>query len=513
VLIDPVCPVISFGPPAPNATQEMRVMYFPSSKDAKLKDPQSLVLSVGFNHPGRVNSAVIPFVRKDDHWEAVVNLLERHPFYLIFAVKDDKTNTVDDNDGQFWDVVFCDPSGPKDINGVLAQADGYAGNGWGVNIVRTKDYAKAVSIIETAIAQDDKARKYGMGLRELWNYKAQLYGGDAQGWAKLADELGKFMADHQDEPGKLGAVGEFVVRYQDKLSAEFVDSAVTALDVKNPKHNYRADLAYISAIRERDPQKRLAALDDFLARYPDSGQVTGAHESRLYAFIQLGNVAGAEAAFAKWQEGLKREKDNFCNPSADDGYLSLARLYLDKGVKLQESLKLIDEASAALTPNPALPDCTIPPEFQRAERAYMDHLRARAYLGLHKPTLALTSAQKAIEVSKGPETYFVLAQAYAATGNKQEALDAYFEAALLPSNNDLEYRSELERFYQKQHFGNHVQFQAAFEERKAARFRAIDYVPTLLDRPAPKLEFVTLKGEKFDAAALGSKIVNFWSPS
>src|SRR5215472_17677714 len=107
VLTDPVCPVAPFyGPPLPNASKELKVMYFPAGKTAKLKDPQSLDLHIGFNQPGRAGrSTVIPFTHKDDHWEALVPLDEQHAMYSIFLVQDPKTGAIDDNGGQLWDLV------------------------------------------------------------------------------------------------------------------------------------------------------------------------------------------------------------------------------------------------------------------------------------------------------------------------------------------------------------------------------------------------------------------------
>src|SRR5437899_9805646 len=102
VLLDPVCPVSgSFNNNAPNATKELRVLYFPAAKDAKLKDAQSLSLHVGFTRSPSNSSATIPFSRKDGFWEAIVPLEKFHPFYTIFFVRDDKSGTVDDNGGQF----------------------------------------------------------------------------------------------------------------------------------------------------------------------------------------------------------------------------------------------------------------------------------------------------------------------------------------------------------------------------------------------------------------------------
>src|SRR5215469_6204040 len=155
VLTDPVCPVASFyGTPLPNATKELRVMYFPAGKTAKLKDPQSLALHIGFNQPGRGGSAtVIPFTHTDDHWEALVPLSEPHAMYAIFLVQDPKTGAIDDNGGQFWDIVFCGADGSKDANGTMAQAKGHAGESWTASLRRPKDYDKAISILKAGLDQ------------------------------------------------------------------------------------------------------------------------------------------------------------------------------------------------------------------------------------------------------------------------------------------------------------------------------------------------------------------------
>jgi hypothetical protein len=122
--------------------------------------------------------------------------------------------------------------------------------------------------------------------------------------------------------------------------------------------------------------------------------------------------------------------------------------------------------------------------------------------------------KKSTGVSKTPESYFAQAQALAAKGQKKEALDAYFEAVLQPSNKDLEYTSALEEFYLKEHFGSRRQFAAALEAKRAERFKASGYKPELVYRAAPQVEFVTLAGETFNPEKLAGKtmVVNFWSP-
>jgi hypothetical protein len=152
--------------------------------------------------------------------------------------------------------------------------------------------------------------------------------------------------------------------------------------------------------------------------------------------------------------------------------------------------------------------------FLRQIEALSRLARARAYLALNQPAQALEQIQKSIEIAKYPDSGFVLAQALAANGKKKEALEAYFEAALRPSNNDLDYTAALEQFYVKEHFGNRRQFAAALEARQAERFKASGYKPELVDQAAPAVEFVTLAGETFNAEKLTGKtvVVNFWSP-
>ncbi len=150
----------------------------------------------------------------------------------------------------------------------------------------------------------------------------------------------------------------------------------------------------------------------------------------------------------------------------------------------------------------------------REVEAQISESRARIYLAMHTYDLAVQQAQMAMaELKKSAELHFIVARAYAGAGQKSKALDEYFNAALMPSNKDLEYRAELQHFYLA-NFGNEKRFEAVLHQQIVNRFQAANYVPKLLEQPAPKFEFTTLKGEKFDSVQLNGKIViiNFWSP-
>lgn len=521
VLVDPVCPVSTlYARPFPNATKQMRVLYFPAAKEAKLKNPESLTLNVGFNMPSSAGRPIvpdtskIPFTHNGDGWEAIVPLEKQHTAYAIFAVQDDKSN-VDDNNGQLWDVVFCDPVGKKDTNGVLHEAQSYTDASWSPTLHRIKDYNKAISILENYLAQDSNVNSSFFLLPNLWEYKAERDGGNAQAYAKLSKELDQYLTEHRDDKRAAGTVGNFVVRHQDQLPAEFVERIISTLDAKrnDPKHSLRADVTYTRAVKETDLRKRLAALDAFVANYPQALQVQFAQQSRFYTFVELKDVHGAEAALTSYRLARARDRDVIHDPNGANVYLAMAQLYVDNHEKLDTALKLADEAQE--TVNADLPHgMTIPPEFKQNVEARCAEMRARAYIALKQSSQAIAEAGKALlALKESAEAHFVTAQAYAIGGEKQKALDEYFEAALMPSNDDLKYRAELERFYRK-NFGNAKKYQAALNKRIADRFQAANYVPKLLDQPAPVLEFTTNKGEKFDAKELSGKtvVLNFWSP-
>jgi hypothetical protein len=412
-------------------------------------------------------------------------------------------------------VVFCDPVGKKDTNGVLHEAQSYTDASWSPTLRRTKDYNKAISILENYLEQDSNANSSLFLLPNLWEYKAERDGGNAQAYTKLSKEIDQYLAEHHDEKRAAGTVGSFVVRHEDQLPAEFVERIISTLDAKrnDPKHSLRADVTYTRAVKETDPPKRLIALDAFVANYPQAIQVQSAQQSRFYTFAALKDVHGAEAALASYRLAHVRDQD-LIDPNSFNVYLQMAQLYIDSHEKLDTALQLADEAQQTLKAFPGPHGFTLPPEVKQQVDARCAEMRARAYVAMHKPDQALAEAEKALPgLKESAEAHFVMAQAYGLAREKQKALDEYFEAALMPSNEDLKYRAELERFYRK-NFGNEKQYEAALNKRIADRFQATNYVPKLLDQPAPVLEITTLKGEKFDSKELSGKtvVLNFWSP-
>jgi hypothetical protein len=515
VLLDPVCPVTPFPGQtheSSNATSELRVMYFPAAKDAKLRDSKSLSLQIAFNGPRFFNNrALVPFTRKADHWEALIPLEKSRPVYAMFSIKDDDTTAVDDNDGKYWDVVFCRPDGEKDSNGLLQQAESYSGEAWPFGMRRETDFAKAVSLLESA-AVNSKSHN-SMILTKMWDYKVKRDGDSPATYSKLAAEIERYLDEHKDDANAQFGVGNFLRMHYKKFSPDFVDRTTAKLDAnaKDPGFSFREYVALSRAEDEPDPQKRLAAIDQMIAQYPNSQQLEFAYSSRFFTCVALKDVECAESSLAKYRGSLRSHAaENNPDFMSQGLYLQIAELYAQRNVKPDAALKLTDEAERSLDPMRR----TGNDEFASHMESQIAETRARIYVGIHKYDLAMAQAKKAMTgLGKSADAHLVLAQAYAGVGDKAKALEEYFNGALMPSNKDLEYRAELKRYYLA-HFGNEKEFEAALHKQIADRFQAANYVPKLIEQPAPKFEFTTLKGEKFDSANLNGKmvVINFWSP-
>jgi tetratricopeptide (TPR) repeat protein len=337
----------------------------------------------------------------------------------------------------------------------------------------------------------------------------------------VPDELERYIAKHEKNRRALEDAAIFLMRYDRKLPRDRTDKLITVLDAlvnarngKNFAHMYRENLVYLRAAEQTDVLQRLTDLNAFMAKYPDSSISMAAQFAIFHTYVELKDVEHAEAAMATY-ENMQRKDPHGTGVMMYGLSISLANLYLDKDLDPNKAMKVADKAEATITgPHAAL--FARSPEYKSHVEGTCAAVRARAYLAMHKPAEAIGEATKAVNDDASiPQYRRIRAHAYAAIGDKHKALDDYFEAALLPSNQDADFRNELESYYLKQGFGDRNKFTAELERRRKIRFEAANYVPTLLHRDAPRLAFTTDKGEKFDATALNKKtvVMNFWAPT
>ena len=87
----------------------------------------------------------------------------------------------------------------------------------------------------------------------MWEYKAEGDGGNAQAYAKLSKEIDQYLAEHHDEKRAAATVGNFVVRHQDHLPAEFVERIIFTLDAKRNDLVHAPMRGSACRFRERAP--------------------------------------------------------------------------------------------------------------------------------------------------------------------------------------------------------------------------------------------------------------------
>jgi thiol-disulfide isomerase/thioredoxin len=507
--IEPACPVTGVKD---SETKEIHVTYNPQDSAATIKNPHQLELEVGINgqfHPNNTRS--VPFTRQDNgSWQATLIRGEKDSWlYLIFQVKDGAAGQIDDNLRNYWDVALCLPDGRRHFQGVEEQARSYTGYRFDNGIQRTRDYTRALAILDDFIKSAGGDDRYSL-LFDYWDYKVRSDGGDDEAWQKVSAEIAKFIDDQRLDLFALSASFGFVMNHPKELSPDLYPKLLVAIDQLDPERAQTLDrMGMFNAIRrEKDNRKRADALASFVQKYPHDHDAPWAAAERLRALRELHDVDAAESWFPQVVQ---------FDPARADTYATMAAIYVENQRKPDQALKLLDQAEQLGIPGrevsgPQIPFYTIvttDPEYSKTALAYW---RARAYLQVGKENLALSLAQEVINRRKGSDDYFLLAQAYEAAGEKQKAVDAYLEAVEHSSGDELQKRERLEHLWIDGGLGTKEQLDEKIRAQQNDAFRKANYVPQLVDSPASDYEFTTLTGEKVRSADLRSKIVvlNFW---
>ncbi len=507
--IEPPCPLVAS--PDGSGTEELHITYFPQRPGAQIKNPEELILKVAINGLWwRNNTRSVRFVHKAaDVWEATLSRQEKKDIwlYLIFMVKDENTGQVDDNSGRYWDIIFCQENGQPHFQAIEARAKSYRGVQFDNGMARPVDFAQATTILEEYVNGSDWGR-FNL-LLDYWESKVQLHGGNDEAWRNLAAEIDQFLNDHRLDKSALIGASNFIILREDRLPPQLLPKMMALVEAIDPKQAAKLDrMATFNRIqREKDRRKKADELAEFIRKYPDDQQAQRAISEWFRILRDLGNVAGAETAF---HERVK------IDPGSPDPYAAIAAVYIENNVRLEEAVKLLEKADELAKTNQQNARShmylVLSPDTKRTESA-LAYWRARAYLKQGKGELALPLVEKALQAGKNSEVCLLAAQVYEVTGQTQKALDAYLQAVMQPSEGRVQQMERLERLWANGGFGSKEQLQQKIRSLEDERFKNAHYVPTVVDRPAPDFEFVTLKGEKFRSTDLREKtvVLNFWA--
>ena len=153
--IDPVCPVNWHNGIYPH-TEELTILYYPFAHRATIQEPQSLVVHVVFDAlEGPLSREDRQLTHREDGvWQAKIDMRDRMTRYAAYWFEDPGRRAVDNNQGDYFDVLFCDFDGRRSSASVAAMARSYTGSMRTQGIGRPIDYAKAEQVLEAAIAPD-----------------------------------------------------------------------------------------------------------------------------------------------------------------------------------------------------------------------------------------------------------------------------------------------------------------------------------------------------------------------
>ncbi len=497
--IVPACPVGG----SEQFTKNLQIIYFPDEGGA-IRNPQSLTLRLVFNgRSWRDNDRTVGFQRRDDgSWQASVPLAFQW-VYAIWYVRDEAGGQRDDNDGRYWDLVFCDTNGKKLSEGIRYQAGGHAGSIFSDDIKRATDYDQAISIIEQS-----EAGAHGMLLYDEWVFKFKRQNHSEREHQALANEIRQGLALPAADPDYLRQTAMFLVEFEDAFPSELVEQAVEISD-RTPvpgMPSMRCELDRGHAESVENPAQRAKALGDWLTKYPDDRAYRDEiRKERLEALGDAGEIEAAEAQFRDLELQLSDEADL---------YATMASIYIEHKTKLNEALTLLDKAERKLLAQGESSGYVVVLSGSPDEnRAILNVCRGEALLELREWPKAERCLRRSLHARDEAEAYALLADAQEHQGKWKNAKDSYLEASVRSSSRDQEYVEQFVRLSLKTGTPSP---QAALSELEGARKRNLDaqhYKPSLVNLPLPDFTFTTSAGEKIPSSSLrGNKtVLDIWS--
>lgn len=499
MLTAPACPVGG----SQQFTKNLQIIYFPDAGGA-IKNPQSLMLRLVFNgRSWRDNDRTVPFQRRDDgSWQASLPLAFQW-VYAIWYVRDDVTGKRDDNDGRYWDAVFCDANGKKLGDGIRYQAEGYAGSIFGDDIKRETDYDRAISVIE----QSD-AGAHGILLYDEWVYQFRRQNQYQREHQELANEIRQGLALHAADPDYLRQTAMFLVGFEDAFPSQLVQHAVDISDrmAVRGMPSVRCELDREHAESIENPAQRAKALGEWLAKYPDDrADSNEIRKERLDALGDAGNIDSAEVVFRDLAIRV---------PDEADLYATMASIYIEHKTHLNEALALLDRAEGKLSAGGESSGYVVVLSGSPDEnRATLNFWRGRAFSELRQWAKAEDYLERSARALDEAEAYALLAHAQEQQNKWRDAKNSYLEASVRSSSHDQEYVEQFVLLSLKTGTPSRLGALSELAGARQRNFATEHYKPSLVDLPLPDFTFTTETGEKITSSSLRGKnaVLDIWA--
>ena len=499
-LTGPACPVTDSDQHWVE-TSQLRVLYFPESAHATIKNPKSLILHIVFDNGDSSDSArSLAFNERDAAaWIAMASLTRWKEKYAVYWVEDPETKQSDTNGGRYFEIPFCNVHGIRAERSEQFEAESYTGVLEKYGIQRPQDFRKAIEVLEEYI----RPPEYGAFLlSHLWEYKLHLGGNTTETRAAIAKEIDEYARKHEQDGFGLMDTLNFAA-YQTWIPDNTIERVVAALEKQDPKYDSRLFALSARSNIENDKGKRIKLERELIEKYPDT---EFANDARMRLFLSdLTDLHEREAMF---------EEARQVDPTAATLLTMMAEIYVNADTELPKAAALLDQADK-------LYDVNAPQKwnsgrytgsFIRLQKGRIAILRAEILVRQGRSSEALTILLPREKEFHLGTSFYVLGQAFEKTGQKRAAADAYLESAIRPSSQQEEATAALRKLWREEKIGSDKDLQARIEDAAEARFRDRKYEPLLISKTFDDIELATLSGERVRMSQFHGKtvVIDFW---
>ncbi len=499
-LTGPACPVTDSDQHWVE-TSQLRVLYFPESRNATIKNPKSLTLHIVFNN-GESNDGVraLAFNERDGAaWIATASLTRWREKFAVYWVEDPETKQSDTNGGRYFEIPFCTARGIREERSEQFEAESYTGVLEKYGIQRPQNFRKAVEVLEEYIRPPEHG---AFLLSRLWEYKLHLGGNTTDRRAAIAKEIDEYAQKHEQDGFGLMDTLNFAA-YQDWIPDDTIERIVAALEKQDPKYDSRLFALSARSNIERNKEKRIELERKLIEKYPDT---EFANDARLRLFVlDLTDLHEREAVF---------EEARRVDPTAATFLTTMAEIYVDADTELPKAAVLLDQAEKLYDVNAPQKwnSGTYTDSFIRMQKGRIAILRSEILVRQGRSSEALAILLPREKEFHLGTSFYVLGQALENTGQKRAAANAYLEAAIRPSSKQEEATVALRKIWREEKIGSEKELQARIEGAAEARFHDRKYEPRLISKSFDDIELTTLSGERVRASQFHGKtvVIDFW---
>src|SRR5579863_2072481 len=482
-------------------TSQLKVLYFPESANAAIKNPKSLILHIVFNNGQSRDSVRSQAFNERDGaaWIATASLTRWMEKYAVYWVEDPETKQSDTNGGRYFDVPFCGARGTREERSEQFEAESYTGVLEAHGIQRPQDFRKAVEVLEEYIRPPEHGAYL---LSHLWEYKLHLGGNTPETQAETAKEIDGYAQKHEQDAFGLTDTLNFAA-YKEWIPDATIERIVTALEKHDPKDDSRMFALSARTSIERDKEKRIRLEHALIEKYPDTEL---ANDARMRLFLSdLTDLHERETMF----EEARRH-----DPTAATFLTMMVEIYVNADTELTKAAGLLDQADKLYDANAPQTwnSGRYTEPFIQMQKARIAILRAQILVRQRRSSEALAILLPREKEFHLGTSFYVLGQALENTGQKRAAADAYLESVIRPSTKQEEATAALRKLWKEEKIGSDQELQARIENTAEERFRDRKYSPRLISKSFDDIELTTLSGEQISTLQFRGKtvVIDLW---